>query len=559
MNTIKLNLSIVLSFSILIALSACVDELANSKTSVSEMILKSPEAADQNPNEDLDGESISSPYAVAVMQEAFTLIDEQYLPAGISEQDIQATHLYISATLNSSEEFDELYNDELIDWESKPIWNYQQQIPTAFEVDEEVENDDTEEVMDGGDVLTEQVADASISFPITIFSVTSIENESHVNSLNSTTVLEELHLPDEEFVNEWFDDEEQYQEYLDEIENVSHALVGNDNPYPEEEGLFKRKKKWYPAGCHKVDHVVLGAAFSFDDPVVRVKVKCKRGFRIRSGYTDDKGCYSLKFLRGKGDYKIIFESETVKITNGWMLARSFIGPRNRRSDWSHLFRYGNHEEFSYATLINAAYFHEIYSNTLGVTQPFRQPPNPNRINIRAVHSDGSGVWSPFGNRIKIYTRSNGNKGTYRLSDVTFHELAHQVHLVIYSGNQLPSDLLIRESWGEVVANEFLKFRFLAQDDLTNRQDELISMMDQYSPLFIDLIDIYNQQDEGTRLNDRPRDQVSRLTLTNIESALANRSSRECIRDNLKSVSVSPSLPSDAIDKLFADYDDVVYN
>jgi len=131
---------------------------------------------------------------------------------------------------------------------------------------------------------------------------------------------------------------------------------------------------------------------------------------------------------------------------------------------------------------------------------------------------------------------------------TLHELAHPSHWKKHDGDFKDVDGNLKESWAIGVAEELSKYLFpdfILFGDFSFQQlkDADSEMMDQYTSLFVDLSDNFNQ---GLRDINKPFDKILGYSLHRIEPFLDGCTTFSCIQQVLETQYDLPSesgLPS----------------
>lgn len=175
--------------------------------------------------------------------------------------------------------------------------------------------------------------------------------------------------------------------------------------------------------------------------------------------------------------------------------------------------------------------------------------SPQSIDISAhwQGNDKSNYWFggvPFRSEVKV---SRNKNGVYRNSDgiyaVVVHELTHKAHYRMDNGafgisTSGKSKLFLRESWavcverqatndkyqqlftqyglGNYIASNLLNTTWTVRTWRGNEQQTLVVDLDEYSEVFVDLMDNINQNTINPAL---PQDNVSGYTLNQIQSSL----------------------------------------
>jgi hypothetical protein len=338
------------------------------------------------------GKKLENPYSVENMRKAFKNLS---LNGRIEELDIRTTDLYVRFLPKDSLQVAVLLADTTL-----ILWDY----PLDFEVTQIGHNYHDPTIPDILPTYQYTVVKPDYSFP-------SVPYE----------ILAELFIPEEYEPSQNSENSRKSLSFLKKLEYESFRLTGN---LKGEESYFTDDafaRKWRPSGTVRVREVLDTTPTGRYLPVVNVKVKAKRWFKLSSTDTDTRGNYSLEEFGGKVDYKIEFESDRVKITNmlGW--SRNHNGPNNLESGWSPTFEYWT-ESWANATVLNAAYECRVQVNKYNLQTPL---PNSfwagsgnavNKLNIRIKYDEGTGrmVTKPWSiKEIKILDRGKKERSRER--------------------------------------------------------------------------------------------------------------------------------------------------
>jgi hypothetical protein len=480
------------------------------------------------------GKKLENPYSVENMRKAYSNLS---MNGRIEELDIRTTDLYVRFLPKDSLQVATLLADTTL-----ILWDY----PLDFEVTQIGHNYHDPSIPDSLPTYQYTVVKPDYSFPTVPYEI-----------------LAELFIPEEYVPSQGSESSRKSLSFLKKLEQEAFRLTGN---LEGEDSYFADDtyaRKWRPSGKVTVEEALFFKSTGKFLPVVNVKVKAKRWFKLSSTYTDTQGRYTLEEFGGKVDYQIEFESDRVKITDllGW--SRNYNGPNNRESGWDPIFLYWR-ESWANATVLNAAYECRVQVNKNNLQTPF---PTSfwagsgnafNKLNIRIKYDEGTGrmVSKPWSiNEIKIWTDfSDGRqKGTDYLYRVTFHELGHSMHARL-GGSLAFTSKIIRESWADFIEHLFIVAYYPEQKEESGKQDEDKLDWDKgYTPLFIDLIDSENQyltRSVGDGL-DRPNDRVQGYTPIQLQESLVRNNNLREVRDYLKNTYSNPT--EQYLDELFDYY------
>lgn len=400
--------------------------------------------------------------------------------------DIQPTHYYVKFHPRSSEELDLLVQDSTIIWYD---------IPLDYEIEE----------------YGSYYHDPSIPDSLPTFQYASIEVAKWpaVSTIGvDYEILSELFIPDED------KDEEasegimtrsgtKWSEALtDALVEESLRMTGNEDE-GELEPQTRGRSKWRPAGrITAYDNIVGGAI-----PLHYVRVRARRWFTTHVGYTNADGYYSCngRFKR-PANYSIAWETSRWDIRDGNIVQAYYNGPK-KTGNWD-LYISAN-KSIRYATIHRA-----LYRFYFGNTNGLKRPTNTRKEKIAYLHKKGNGINGDYNRQwgmgvwsdIRIYGQgSNGWREMSEIYSTTSHELGHAAH---YTNNRKTfgkSKTNLIESWARcvqyILTNQeykelgvFNKLPDYPENNSYNFQVWNPRMYDRnYTPLFIDLIDDFNQR------------------------------------------------------------------
>ncbi len=311
--------------------------------------------------------------------------------------------------------------------------------------------------------------------------------------------------------------------------------------YPCDDGDIIIEKIVAPAECKRpiyryVTRTIDGSII----PIEGVKVRARRWFTIHKGFTDANGNYTLDGSFTKAaNFSIKWERAYYDIRNGVFGQAYYNGPK-QKGNWSLNITGG--KSLRFATIHRAA--HRYYYKNIG---------GMNRPNIFLVPfaklkfayidtkgpNDSDGVnWGVVGigwPTIKIWGKRDDNNQyhfTNALFSTTIHEIAHTSHIMLMNAQAIQYvqvSKIIRESWADAVEWHITRIEYVERGevDYDNLDENLINGSNadhkqwwdssdnhEYTPVFIDLIDDYNQNEER---GSGPNDDVTGYTMGGIES------------------------------------------
>ncbi|WP_141417563.1 hypothetical protein [Alistipes onderdonkii] len=429
------------------------------------------------------GQQLENPYSVENMRKALENLSPK-TRAGITDMDIQPTHYYVKFHPRSAEELDILAQDSTIIW---------YEIPLDYEIEEY-----------GGYYHDPTIPDSLPTYQYASIEVAKWPAVSNIGV--EYEILSDLFIPDEDKDEE--DDDgimtrsgTKWNEALtDALVEESLRMTGNEED-GESEQQTRGRSKWRPAGrITAYDNIVGGAI-----PLNYVRVRARRWFTTHIGYTNANGYYSCngRFKR-PANYSIAWETSRWDIRDGNIVQAYYNGPK-KTGNWD-LYISAN-KSIRYAT-IHRALYRFYYGNTNGL----KRPTNTRKEKIAYLHKKGNGINGDYNRQwgmgvwsdIRIY--GQGNNGWREMSEVfstACHELGHAAH---YTNN--------RNTYGKCKTNLIESWARCVQYILTNQEYKELGVFNKlpkdldfnvyniqawykgysnYTPLFIDLIDDFNQR------------------------------------------------------------------
>ncbi|MDR2928170.1 MAG: hypothetical protein LBV41_08240 [Cytophagaceae bacterium] len=345
---------------------------------------------------------------------------------------------------------------------------------------------------------------------------------------------------------------------FNEIEKESFRITGNINREtdPDEnitKGLFDRYR---PSGKIQV----------WEDeckrfvPLRQARVQARWATHIASGYTNNNGDFAVNdvFLYAV-NFAIKWERDAYDIRDG-LLLQAWYNQDGKSKSWHLNIRGGKSQQYAH---IHLAAFHMCYENPFGIKTPKGYP---NKIKISYLHENGTYDGYYFGKELSlvglssIYIYGYDENGYYQKSNIVFsttvHELGHLSHSCKSNTHIISCAKWIRESWASAVEwkytkNYYSQFYQKTDYDYRNRQKWVSGF---YTPVFIDLMDDFDQSDNG-KCPYYPNDKIEPkhgYTLSYIENNILTRVvGLNSLRSTLKAYKpASSSLVTDAqIDNL----------
>jgi hypothetical protein len=314
-------------------------------------------------------------------------------------------------------------------------------------------------------------------------------------------------------------------------------------------------------------------------PLQGVKMRARRWFDVREATTDANGWYQTSGFKNAANYSLIFETGGFDVRTGTFGQATIDGPK-QSSSWNVDLWDGTNRFYAHVFRGAWRYF---YGNIGGLSRPksvqdvgtlFKQ-----KLKYSAMDKGGKsqglniGNWSFWGANPNIYIyRYKDNGGEYASDEIfstTCHETCHTTHwqvmnLGIIQYGQIND--FIAESWPVAVEWYITSLEYRSRG-IANYGSETYSIpasypLDRayqywtkstsadYTPIFIDLVDSFNQ---SSSYFSTPNDQVTGYTLAGIESNfLKHVYGQTSLRDQLKNY--KPAGVTDSqIDLLLSSY------
>lgn len=460
-----------------------------------------------------------NPYAVSTMRDAFIeLKDAGELPADADVDDyVYTSHLYVKFSPESDEQVDALMADSTMILYTHPIDNEM----TA-------ENDEYTIRPEEGDTTT-------------LHFYTAVPSDKVLPTDIPYTILEELYIPDE-CSGDNASPRMKTVSGVDISENIINTLVdrsfqlagdiifvdpiGPQNGGSDAEQMSNQYTElWRPAGnISAYDDIVDGPV-----PLQGIKVRARRWFTTHTGVTDANGDFVCdgRFKR-PAVYSFKWSGESWVIRDGAILPAYYNGPK-KLGDWN-LYITGGYS-LSYSAIHRAAY-RWYHGNVQGLTRP----EYPRREIISYFHSSNGNtngdynrqIWDGFLFDIRIWGKDYRNeiRPVSRIFTTSCHELGHAAHYRNNNERYEDSGTFIRESWARCIEYLMAKQEYSEKDALdrlyitdTIRIQQIIdnhiyehetywmtpdlaynyqawdtNTQPNYTPIFIDLIDNFNQNE-----------------------------------------------------------------
>lgn len=336
------------------------------------------------------------------------------------------------------------------------------------------------------------------------------------------------------------------------LEDKSLELTGNQEL--SSHSSQSRSQRWVPSGRIMAYDNILQDYI----PLENVKVIAHNWFWSSVAYTDSLGYFQCpNSTRNRVKYRIKWESNRWDIRDGNFGQACYNDNQKRDGSWELFIPLDNYKSIRY-TVIHRALNRMYYGNNLGISRPdhFRKE------KISYYHTNGSNygdyshqIFIGIGPDIRIYgMSSNQFRPLSRIYSTVSHELGHVSHFTNSFNKYINSTNFVLESWARCVQYaltykeyEDLNALYLLDPvigiDSPDNPNQSIPMVEpdchynfqewnstgegeayDYSPLFIDLIDDYNQRlyyiyaDTISNLNIQtiPNDDIHDIPISKIE-------------------------------------------
>jgi hypothetical protein len=422
------------------------------------------------------GNQLQNPYSVESMTRAYDHLKDS-LGSSFPTMTIELTHYYVKFSPNSQLELEELKSDTTIE-----LFDF----PLDYEVLEDGLYYHDPSLPDSAVTYQYAVVSANYTFP-------NIQNE----------ILAELYIP--ELLEELNDNA------VELLVDISLRLTGN-----EPESVYKedgsKATSWTPSGTIQVYDNVDDVNGDGLIPLEGVKVRARRWFIVKVGHTNAQGQFTTGSFKRKVNYSIKWERKHYDIRVGDYFQSYFNGPKSS-SAWN-LSITTSDITLRLATIHRAAYRYH-YKNIGGLKRP--NVSGKIKYCYKDMEGSSAGAWyrntSVLGilPNIKIYRIFGGNdREMNEIFSTTIHETGHASHCELMNAGYIQFSQVtdqICESWAEAIQWYITKIEYdeivpgyLNYDvpdlddnfDMDNKQRWTSANDHDYTPLFIDLVDDYNQ-------------------------------------------------------------------
>lgn len=313
-------------------------------------------------------------------------------------------------------------------------------------------------------------------------------------------------------------------DYYLQLEEQAYKIAG----YPQDSTSGNKARKWKPSVTIRVYDSVLGCYTPLANAKIIVKGKygSKKGEATTNSQgqcTINKSFSSNKQLR----YFIKWETSRYDLRHG-RLGQAWSKSSLTTSAWNydmHTNMSQNPKDYVYANVHRGAYKF-FYGNILGI----KNPKMTRRTHIGVVDADGTSYCTGLrltGMYADIVVKRNHSLDAFDIITKTMHEIAHQSHLLFMS-RRLYAGIkkVVYESWASAVEWKLTTHFYeeigvtyvyhLCQEWEPNTPNEGEASC--YTPIFIDLMDTYNQYHSISRPN-RPNDVIEGYTISYIQDSI----------------------------------------
>lgn len=317
-------------------------------------------------------------------------------------------------------------------------------------------------------------------------------------------------------------------DYYSRLEEQAYRIAG----YPQESISESKASKWKPSVTIRVYDDLLDCYTPLANAKIIVKGKygCKKGEATTNSQgqcTINKSFSSNKKLR----YFIKWETGRYDLRHG-RLGQAWSKSSLTTSAWNYDMKTNmsqNPKDYVYANVHRGAYKF-FYGNILGI----KNPKMTRRTHIGVVDANGTSYCTGLrlaGLYADIVVKRDHSLDASRIISNTLHEIAHQSHLLFMS-RRLYAGIkkVVYESWASAVEWKLTThfYEELGETyDYYPRQNWEPNTLGEgeascYTPIFIDLMDAYNQYHPILYPN-RPNDVIDGYTISYIQDSILSSS------------------------------------
>jgi hypothetical protein len=492
------------------------------------------------------GNKLENPYSVENMQKAYTRLTSSSRTTA-TESPVRTTHYYVRFLPEDGMQYDKLKSDTLLklyiipfDYEVKTYgWDYHD--PT----------------LPAGSITWQYTTvKADYTFEPTI----------------KYEILASLYLPetDSELSQNTAGMRLAGKSFVDALVDEAMVLTKNYSDTLKVNTAANGRTSWDPRGTVQVFDTRLARLI----PLVGVKMRARRWFDIREGYTNAAGYYQLPGFKREANYALFYETGHFDVRTGTFGQAWIDGPK-QDDPWNVTLQDGVQRFYAHV-FRGARRYHE------GNIGDLKRPNVWSKLkycaydkNTDDANGDNWGNWDFTGvfPDIRIWRIVRGReRDSDEIFSTTVHETAHASHIQLMNAGEiqfLQVSNIIVESWAVAVQWQITAMEYrergipnFADENYTDTNifrlrfafqywNRNIADAFPYTSLFIDLVDNHNQAGRfgGTGIIDN----VSGYTLGGIESGFLKRSyGLSSLSNNLKAN--KPAGVTDAqIDGLIANF------
>ena len=406
------------------------------------------------------GGILNDPYKFENMLEARNQLANER--SGISTPTISATHKYMKYKPQNDEDLDLLKADTNL-----LLWDY----PLHYEIA----------------VAGTYYHDPSITDSLPTWQYFVVPNDYQLPTLSSKCeLIYTLYFPDEDSNDTFYED----------LEERAYHITGN-----LADGEDMRASSWTPSAVIKAYDDFVGGYI----PLQGVKVTARRFTKVKTGITDANGyCAVDGTFKNSVNYSIKWERAYWDIRNGAIGQAYYNGPY-KEGRWNLEIGKGG-KSLMFATIHRAA-FKFYYGDCLGVKRPIL---SYGKTKI-AYHDKDAwwgtgccwGTWDMSGVVPNIMIAYLNHTNTSSVFSTAIHELGHLSHLRTL-GKSLYAGLAkeIHESWAAAIEWKLTNHHYNTELGKSYSHSDSYQEWHPYNlpngkthcytPLFIDLMDDYNQ-------------------------------------------------------------------
>lgn len=318
---------------------------------------------------------------------------------------------------------------------------------------------------------------------------------------------------------------------------ISTGVINPNNPDDVQAILFC--DEWSPSG--KIE--IWDDAINSNLPVKKAKVKASKWYMWATTFTDNNGTFKHpKIFCGDVRYSIIWENSIWDIRDGKLGQADTQGPK-KKGAWNHIIK-DDKKSLGFGT-VHRSLVRYFFEDVACLRRPVV---GPQKLKVSYRHEDGdsngffssSGFEGLFYSHVHIFGFNGSSlRPTQAIFSTTIHELAHVAHAFQMGNIQFwqVSNLLV-ESWARACQWKITELEYgyspsPVPGPIQNWFYDQDPDFNNYSPLFIDLEDSFNQN--PSNIPNRPRDITSGYNLSLIQSNVLGHSyGLSSLRDRLKS-------------------------